>query len=127
MSQSAGAGSPVFFRCYRERKQLVRQKHVIRLTGRDRPYLPPQGSAMGTRSTHTAREYKCSTCGHVGWYARSLCGRWGQVSPFGGGVVPIEAGADAAPSPSDCAPCTRKLARLTPGLSEQPTSQEVTE
>ena len=58
--------------------------------------------------------------------ARSLCGRWLQVAPFGGGVVPIEAGADAAPSPSDCAPCTRKLAKLTPEPSEQP-PEEVTE
>jgi hypothetical protein len=74
MGQSAGAGSPVWFMCYRERQSRgIRDylpggwvRHRIKLTGRTRPYKPPKGSARGTRSTGLSREYECS-CGHVGW------------------------------------------------------------
>ncbi len=43
---------------------------------------------------------------------RALCGKWMQVSPFGGGTVLIEANAESPASSKDCAPCTRKLAKL---------------
>ena len=73
MSMSAGAGSPVWFVCWRGRqtwKWEDKVRHVrmfdITLTGRTRPYKPPKGSALGVRSTLTSREYRCE-CGHVGW------------------------------------------------------------
>jgi hypothetical protein len=74
MSQSAGAGSPVYFMCSSERKTYWRdraeglvRRHYVRLTGRKRPYKPQRHSALGLRSDTTAREYECITCGHVGW------------------------------------------------------------
>ena len=74
MSMSAGAGSPVWFVCWRGRqtwKWEDKMRHVrmfdnITLTGRTRPYKSPKGSALGVRSTLTSREYRCE-CGHVGW------------------------------------------------------------
>lgn len=69
MGQSAGAGSPVWFRCHRERDSLRRSgldEHVITLTGRERPYRAKKYQALGVRSDRVAREYVCS-CGHTGW------------------------------------------------------------
>lgn len=67
MSRSAGTGSPVFFHCSKCRSTLVNNRHSVwELTGRKRPYRSKDYSCMGTRSCHTAREYRCS-CGHVGW------------------------------------------------------------
>lgn len=65
MSRSAGTGSPVWFRCYADRRGEGID-HVVTLTGRTRPYESKRRSAMGFRSTNTAREYECS-CGHTGW------------------------------------------------------------
>ena len=71
MSMSAGAGSPLWFNCWRGRQNWrtkVRHKKMYRITvtGNTRPYKPPYGSALGVRSTLTSREYHCA-CGHSGW------------------------------------------------------------
>jgi hypothetical protein len=66
MGLSAGPGSPVFFRCTVARRRRERRGHDVTLTGRVKPYKAGSYSAMGTRSTSTAREYRC-TCGYVGW------------------------------------------------------------
>jgi hypothetical protein len=65
MSRSAGTGSPVWFRCYRDRMGDYDERgHTVALTGRTRPYRPPR--VLGSRSTFVSREYRCS-CGFVGW------------------------------------------------------------
>jgi hypothetical protein len=64
MGLSAGTGSPVWFRCYRARREHVGRGHVVTLTGRSKPYRPSVGHALGTRSTDKQREYECS-CGYV--------------------------------------------------------------
>lgn len=70
MSRSAGPGSPIRFKCWRERRGYMTTihgrpiEHEIRLTGRRRPFLPRR--VLGSRSTFFSREYTCS-CGHVGW------------------------------------------------------------
>lgn len=73
MSRSQGTGSPVWFLCpvfRQERSFGLREphwrSHDIELTGRERPYHPNRGSALGLRSDTTSREYVCS-CGHRGW------------------------------------------------------------
>lgn len=82
MGQSAGAGSPVWFRCHRERRGEGLD-HEITLTGRSRPSRGKRGSAQGTRSTARDREYTCS-CGHTGWsnhidLARKAGEGWGDL------------------------------------------------
>jgi hypothetical protein len=71
MGRSAGTGSPVFFHCpvwrrsnYKARDSV--KDHVITLTGNEKPYPKRRGSALGSRSTKTLREFVCS-CGHRGW------------------------------------------------------------
>jgi hypothetical protein len=55
----------VWFHCHACRSTLVHnQRTRVELTGRKRPYR--NRGAMGTRSCHTSREYRCE-CGHVGW------------------------------------------------------------
>lgn len=67
MGQSAGAGSPVWFRCAQARREgRYGQEHNVELTGRSKPYRASKGHALGTRSSYKTREYRCS-CGHVGW------------------------------------------------------------
>lgn len=66
MSRSAGTGSPAWFTCTVDRQERFTRSHQVELTGRERPYQPKRGTAIGTRSTFVAREYRC-TCGHVGW------------------------------------------------------------
>lgn len=74
MSRSAGTGSPVYFHCHRYRQLNYktrnnphdRDEHTVTLTGRTKPYKVSKHRALGSRSTRTLREYKCS-CGHVGW------------------------------------------------------------
>lgn len=72
---SAGAGSPVYFMCPKERRErnwarwgryTYSGEHRVTLTGATRPYRAPRGSALGIRSDEVAREYTCS-CGHKGW------------------------------------------------------------
>jgi hypothetical protein len=63
MGRSAGTGSPVWFRCFNERRGIGID-HEITLTGRTRPYRPKR--MIGSRSEFTSFEYECS-CGHVGW------------------------------------------------------------
>lgn len=76
MGRSAGAGSPLWFMCPREREERWNWRsmgghwpvgeHRITLTGRTRPYHTKSGSALGSRSTLTSREWNCS-CGRTGW------------------------------------------------------------
>lgn len=64
-----GTGSPISFKCYRDRLGYGRVGgHIVRRTGAERTYRPKMYSALGARSTAVAREYRC-TCGHVGWSA----------------------------------------------------------
>ena len=73
MSRGKQAGSPVWFRCWACRRRGRDGGYRVTLTGRTRPYKPSRGSALGTRSTTTAREYICG-CGHAGWSAHvDLC------------------------------------------------------
>jgi hypothetical protein len=74
MSRSAGTGSPTWFACSGERAEravlparVAPRKHEVVLTGRTRPARDKPGSARGLRSSDTNREYRCSTCGHLGW------------------------------------------------------------
>jgi len=71
MSQNAGAGSPVFFRCSACRSTLHPRGHGegfnVTLTGRVRPTRHRRYRARGVRSTGVDREYRCNDCGHVGW------------------------------------------------------------
>ena len=67
----AGTGSPIWFRCWRDRQTGRRftthtRETRIKLTGRTRPYRPGKGHAPGSRSVFTAYEYECD-CGYVGW------------------------------------------------------------
>lgn len=70
MGRASGAGSPVHFACpvARRNRNLTTwslpEGHDVTLTGRTKPYTPPR--AIGSRSTFTSREFRC-TCGHVGW------------------------------------------------------------
>ena len=70
MSRSAGAGSPVWFRCFMDRQTTRGTYHGpdsrITLTGRSKPYRAKKGHTLGSRSTYKTREYQCS-CGYVGW------------------------------------------------------------
>jgi hypothetical protein len=77
MSQSAGAGSPLFFHCPTKRQEIHSHyywphaypppsRHLITLTGRTRPYKPKRYSALGIRSSSTARQWACE-CGKTGW------------------------------------------------------------
>ncbi len=67
MGASAGAGSPISFKCPRCRAMWSRRKSLVVRTGKERPYSHARHSALGTRSTRISREYKCRTCGHQGW------------------------------------------------------------
>lgn len=67
VSRSAGTGSPVWFRCYLDRKGIYDAGgHRVQLTGNTRPYHPKHRHCLGSRSTTTSYEYRCS-CSHVGW------------------------------------------------------------
>ena len=73
MGRSSGTGSPISFRCWKERLDRTRVElgitpkilHEVKLTGRTRPYISRDHALVG-RSTSTSREYVCS-CGHCGW------------------------------------------------------------
>lgn len=75
MSESAGAGSPIWFRCAACRSTLrwtdpVSNTHRgmrVKLTGKTKKYYGRTGSALGVRSTHVCRQYECLDCGHVGY------------------------------------------------------------
>lgn len=62
---ASGAGSPIFFRCPVERRLGEHVFHDVERTGRVKPYRPSR--ALGSRSMHERHEYRCRTCGHVGW------------------------------------------------------------
>lgn len=72
MGRSAGAGSPISFRCIKCRSSLRRGRdhrggYRVQLTGRTKPYARDLTDCRGTRSTDTSREYRCLTCNHVGF------------------------------------------------------------
>ena len=64
-----GTGSPNWFLCFRERREnwRKRRRHQVLLTGRYRPYRSPRGSVHGSRSSWVSFQYRCTTCGYVGW------------------------------------------------------------
>lgn len=67
MSRSAGTGSPVWFRCWRDRQRDYHDRDArVMLTGRMKPYRARRGHALGARSTFRLFEYECS-CGYIGW------------------------------------------------------------
>lgn len=62
---NAGTGQPITFRCANERREWPKRgRHSVVRTGRvkKRPYR-----ALGQRMLMEAHEYRCLTCGHVGW------------------------------------------------------------
>ena len=68
MGRSAGTGSPVWFHCGAARRTRWHERqYTVTLTGRTRPYKSPKGSCIGSRSVFTSYEYRCDSCGHVGW------------------------------------------------------------
>jgi len=76
MGRGKQAGSPLYFRCAKCRRdswaQSARQLRKgrinrVQLTGEVRPYASPQGSALGARGKTLSREYVCDDCGHRGW------------------------------------------------------------
>ena len=61
-----GTGSPAYFQCPKWRRQFHETRgrpHVVELTGREgkpRKYSTPRHGKI-------PREFRCLTCGHVGW------------------------------------------------------------
>lgn len=72
MGRSAGAGSPLSFKC---RGCGDASYRTIRLTGRTRVRATKHGSARGARHGGVAREYVCG-CGHTGWSTHVDLLRW---------------------------------------------------
>lgn len=71
MSRSAGPGSPISFRCAycRTRRRATNDGYRVALTGKTKPARRNTGSARGLRTDALQREYRCLSCGHVGWSA----------------------------------------------------------
>lgn len=74
MGANNGTGQPHFFVCPVERStRIVRilGPHRVELTGRtrDESRLRRKHGRGGGRMSRTSREYRCLTCGHVGWSA----------------------------------------------------------
>lgn len=74
MGSNNGTGRPFYFRCSACRKnwhrdEWARKGFKVILTGRKR-YANGKGNAGNRNSTH-AREYRCESCGHVGWSRHS--------------------------------------------------------
>jgi hypothetical protein len=68
MGRSHGPGSPVWFRCSKCRSTLNPDRRTgwdVELTGRQRKANFKH--APGSRSSFMDREYRCLSCGHVGW------------------------------------------------------------
>lgn len=87
MGRSAGAGSPVWFRCHACRSTLVNDRSsTYELTGRTKPYKRSKYSMLGSRSTTTAYEYRCS-CGHVGWSNHIDLARKAASAAAAGGIT----------------------------------------
>lgn len=74
MSRSAGPGSPLAFFCSACRRRsgwsvARRAGYDVVRTGRTRKHRSKFGSARGVRSLGVAHEYRCRSCGHIGWSA----------------------------------------------------------
>jgi predicted RNA-binding Zn-ribbon protein involved in translation (DUF1610 family) len=66
--KGSGTGSPNFFRCTKCRSTLRYSEengYDVTLTGRVRAHHPPR--SRGTRNAYVKVEYRCNSCGHVGW------------------------------------------------------------
>lgn len=65
----AGTGEPISFLCPQERREkryrdLYHKKHHVIPTGRTKPR---RTHSLGQRHGRISYEYRCETCGHVGW------------------------------------------------------------
>lgn len=71
MSRSAGPGSPLYFRCTRCKtlapRSAANRGMNYEATGNVRPAPHRKHHARGVRSADHAYEYRCLSCGHVGW------------------------------------------------------------
>lgn len=80
MGSNNGTGQPNWFRCSKCRSTLWGARNdgwasQVELTGRKRPHR----GKVGARITHIDREYRCRSCGHVGWSAHiDLCDKAGD-------------------------------------------------
>jgi hypothetical protein len=77
-----GTGSPNYFHCMAWRREnasisaarinqgraRLSPTHTVELTGRTEPYYGNKSNLL-PRMTRTRREYRCLTCGYVGWSA----------------------------------------------------------
>jgi hypothetical protein len=69
MGSNNGTGQPNWFRCSKCRSTVRGGHHCgfandVELTGEQRPHRSKKG---GARITHIDRQYRCLSCGHVGW------------------------------------------------------------
>jgi hypothetical protein len=67
---NAGTGYPLTLRCTRCKVGRPRGGFDLKATGRTKP-IPPHKPQGGYRCTNRMIEYKCETCGHVGWSRHS--------------------------------------------------------
>lgn len=76
MSRSSGTGHPLYLRCGRcKRHRDWRTKDIPKLeaTGKTRPCR--RWTSGGIRQTNQYVQYRCLTCGFVGWSKHSDAGR----------------------------------------------------
>ena len=67
MGSNNGTGQPNWFRCSKCRSTVSGSRggwaNDVELTGRKQRFV----GKGGARVTHIRREYRCGSCGHVGW------------------------------------------------------------
>jgi len=69
---NAGTGYPLTFRCAKCKSKRHKRSTNYIATGRVRPISKSRYSRhIGSRQTNRMLEYKCLTCGHVGWSQHS--------------------------------------------------------
>lgn len=70
MGESAGAGSPLFFRCLKCRQSgranPTGGAQRVELTGATKRRTNHR-VALGVRSSQISRQYRCLDCGYLGW------------------------------------------------------------
>ena len=81
-----GTGSPIWFHCpkWRARSSFLHLRgpvHEVTLTGRTRAERNKKGHARGPRHGAIAREFRCLTCGHVGWSRHTQLARMAGGEP----------------------------------------------